>query len=100
MIAKTDALKLAPAEVEEVLMAHPGVEQAFVVGVPDAERDEVVAAVVVPRDGKGVDANTLTEYCRSELAAYKRPRRYLLVAPTELPLTSTGTRSLQVVLMP
>ena len=71
-------------------MSHPGVEQAYVVGLPDAERDEIVVAVVVPREGSGADEATLREHSAGALAAYKRPRRYRLVAAEELPLTTTG----------
>ena len=71
-------------------MSHPGVEQAYVVGLPDAERDEIVAAVVVPRALGGVDEEALRARCSHALAAYKRPRRYRLIAAEELPLTTTG----------
>ena len=88
---KTGGINVAPVEVEEVLTSHPGVEQAYVVGLPDAERDEVVAAVVVPREGAdAADAAALRAYCADALAAYKRPRRYRLVAAGDLPLTTTG----------
>ena len=103
---KTGGINVAPAEVEEVLTSHPGVEQAYVIGLPDAERDEIVAAVVVPREGGGVGAGTdagmgtgagpgadaaaLRAHCAGALAAYKRPRRYRLVAAADLPLTTTG----------
>ncbi|HET6608782.1 MAG TPA: AMP-binding protein, partial [Rhodopila sp.] len=48
---KTGGINVAPAEVEEILMAHPDVELALVVGVPDPVRDEIVGAIVVPRPG-------------------------------------------------
>ena len=88
---KTGGINVAPVEVEEVLMSHPRVEQAYVVGLPDAERDEIVAAVVVPREDPGaVDEAALRAHCAGALAAYKRPRRYRLVAAGDLPLTATG----------
>ena len=88
---KTGGINVAPVEVEEVLMSHPAVEQAYVVGLPDAERDELVAAVVVPREDPGaVDEAALRAHCAGALAAYKRPRRYRLVAAGDLPLTTTG----------
>ena len=71
-------------------MAHPAVELAFVVGLADDERDEIVAALVVPREDLCLTTEILVDYCKTELAAYKRPRRYLLLKETELPLTSTG----------
>ena len=87
---KTGGINVAPVEVEEVLLSHPGVEQAYVIALPDAERDEIVAAVVVPRDGQGLDESALSSHCMDALAAYKRPRRYRLVTARELPLTTTG----------
>ena len=96
---KTGGINVAPVEVEEVLMSHPGVEQAYVVGLADAERDEIVAAVVVPRGPVGADGAvgvdeadeaSLRAHCAQALAAYKRPRRYRLVGAGELPLTTTG----------
>ena len=88
---KTGGINVAPVEVEEVLMSHPGVEQAYVVGLPDADRDEIVVAVVVPReDPRRADEAALRAHCAGTLAAYKRPRRYRLVAAGELPLTTTG----------
>ena len=88
---KTGGINVAPVEVEEVLMSHPRVEQAYVVGLPDAERDEVVVAVVVPREDPGaVDEAALRAHCAGALAAYKRPRRYRLIAAADLPLTTTG----------
>ena len=88
---KTGGINVAPVEVEEVLMSHPGVEQAYVVGLPDPERDEIVVAVVVPREHPvAADEATLRAHCAEALAAYKRPRRYRLVAAGELPLTTTG----------
>ena len=88
---KTGGINVAPVEVEEVLTSHPGVEQAYVVGLPDAERDEIVVAVVVPREHPGgVDEAALRAHCAGALAAYKRPRRYRLVAAGDLPLTTTG----------
>jgi len=66
------------------------VKLAFVTGVPDAVRDEVIAAVIVRHDGTRVDEAALTEHCRRELAAYKVPRLITFVNETDLPLTTTG----------
>ena len=89
-MVKTGGINVAPVEVEEVLMSHPGVEQAYVVGLPDPGRDEIVVAVVVPREAGEVDEAALRAHCAEALAAYKRPRRYRLVADGDLPLTTTG----------
>ena len=87
---KTGGINVAPVEVEESLLRHPAVKLAFVTGVPDARRDEVIAAVIVRHDGTSVDEPALTAHCRRELAAYKVPRLFDFVDETDLPLTTTG----------
>jgi fatty-acyl-CoA synthase len=87
---KTGGINVAPVEVEETLLRHPAVKLAFVTGVPDERRDEVIAAVVVRHDGESVDQPALTEYCRRELASYKVPRLMVFVSESDLPLTTTG----------
>lgn len=63
---------ISPAEVEGVLMAHPGVRAVAVFGVPDERLGERVAAVVVP-SGTGLDAAALSAFCARRLARYKIP---------------------------
>jgi fatty-acyl-CoA synthase len=87
---KTGGINVAPVEVEETLMAHPGVKLACVTGVPDARRDEVIAAVIVCEAGRTVAEADLLAHCRRELAAYKIPRLMKFVSEAELPLTVTG----------
>ena len=77
-----------PPEVEAVLLTHPDVAEAAVVGVPHAELGEDVAAFVVLRGGGRATSNDLIAYCRERLAAYKYPRRVALVAA--LPRSATG----------
>lgn len=89
-MVKTGGINVAPAEIEEVLSAHPAVELAFVTGVPDATLDEALAAAVVLRPGATATAEELTTHCRAALAAYKRPRRWRFVEAAALPLTTTG----------
>lgn len=79
---------IAPEEIESVLYDHPDVLEVGVVGVPDEEWGERVLAVVVPRPGTGLDVEAIREYCREQLAGYKRPDIVELV--DELPRTSTG----------
>jgi long-chain acyl-CoA synthetase len=67
-------MKVYPREVEEVLMSHPEVADAAVVGIPDATHGEVVAAVVVRRPQATVSAEALTEFVRGRIAHYKAPR--------------------------
>lgn len=77
-----------PPEVEAVLLAHPAVAEAAVVGVPHAELGEEVAGFVVTRAGARADADELIAFCRERLAGYKYPRRITLVAA--LPRSATG----------
>ena len=77
-----------PAEVEEVLLRHPGVADAAAVGRADAEWQEAVTAVVVLREGAGVSADELRSHCAAELAGYKVPKRVEFVS--ELPRTASG----------
>jgi O-succinylbenzoic acid--CoA ligase len=75
-----------PAEVEAVLLSHPLVAQALVVGVPDEEWGQLVGALVVA-DGTISEAELLA-FCADKLARYKQPRRLRFVS--ELPLTASG----------
>ena len=79
---------VSPAEVESVLIEHPTVLEAAVVGEPgDNGSLRPVAFVVAARD-TAVVVGELEEHCRARLAGYKRPKRYVLV--DELPKTVTG----------
>jgi len=69
-----------PAEVEAVLMAHPAVADAAVVGIPDAEMGKAVLAVVELRLGRAASAAELIAHARQDLAHYKCPRRVEFVA--------------------
>ena len=70
-----------PAEVERVLLDHPGVREASVLGVPDDRLGEAVVAALVATDD--VDPDTLPEavvaFCREHLAHYKVPSRMLVL---------------------
>jgi long-chain acyl-CoA synthetase len=69
-----------PREVEEVLLLAPGVAEASVVGMHDAEWGEIVVAFVVPRPGHKLDAAALDAVCLEHIARFKRPKRYEIVA--------------------
>ena len=89
-MVKTGGINVAPVEVEEILSTHPSVEQVYVVGVPDRRKEEVLAAVIVLRDGHDATADQLRAFCRQSLAAFKVPQHVKLVKRAELPVTATG----------
>jgi fatty-acyl-CoA synthase len=80
-----------PREIEAVLLAHPGVAEVAVVGVPDRFWGEVVGAVIrrAPEPGRtSIGEADLADYCRQHLAAFKVPTRWRFA--DAFPLTSTG----------
>ena len=87
---KTGGVNVAPLEVEHVLMQHPEIVQAYVVGVPDAARGEAVAAAIELRAGAASDSAAVIAFCRERLASYKVPTRLVIRAAAEFPRTATG----------
>ena len=79
-----------PAEIEGMLLRHPGVAQAAVIGVPDERLGEVGCAYVVPRPGEDVAAlpDALVAWARDQMANYKVPREVVVVEA--LPLNASG----------
>jgi acyl-CoA synthetase (AMP-forming)/AMP-acid ligase II len=67
-------VNIYPAEIEDALHRHPGIEDAAVFGVPDAEWGERVHAAVQPRTGASLTAAEVIDFCRRHLADYKTPR--------------------------
>jgi len=79
---------IAPAEVEDVLLRHPGVADAAVVGVPDDEWGQRLVAAVVPKVGEPLDVDELRTFAMGILRRSKTPEE--IVAWSELPRTETG----------
>lgn len=77
-----------PREVEEILLTHPGVREAAVIGVPHSDWGEEVMAFVVPAGEGVVTAETLDALCLDNIARFKRPKHYRFVA--ELPKNNYG----------
>lgn len=84
----TSGLNVYPREIEDTLYGHPAVQDAAVIGVPDATRGEAVVAVVVRKQGENVTDRDLMRFCRENLANYKTPR--LVIFRDGLPRGETG----------
>ena len=87
-IIKTGGYKVSALEIEEVLREHPDVQECAVVGVEDPEWGERVCAAIVPRAGRDPSPELIQRWARDRLAAYKVPRRVLIVP--ELPRNAMG----------
>jgi acyl-coenzyme A synthetase/AMP-(fatty) acid ligase len=85
---KAGGIWVSPAEVESVLLEHPSVLEAAVIGARDADGLEQTVAFVVARRGAAVDVAGLLAHCRDRMAAFKRPRQVHVV--DALPRTATG----------
>jgi len=81
-------LNIYSREVEDALLRHPGVEDAAVIGVPDAEFGEAVMAFIKPAGNQAPSEEALIEHCRQHIAGYKKPRHFRFV--DEMPRNSTG----------
>ncbi len=77
-----------PREIEEVMMTHPAVSLAAVVGVPHERHGEEIKAYVILKQGRVVEESELIDWCRGCMAGYKYPR--LIEIRDALPMTATG----------
>ena len=78
-IIKTGGYKVSALEIEQELLAHPAIAECAVVGLPDPEWGERVAAAIRLRTGKALELAPLRDWCRARLAVYKIPSRLQLV---------------------
>jgi acyl-CoA synthetase (AMP-forming)/AMP-acid ligase II len=79
---------IAPEEVEQIIMSHPGVDEAAIIGIPDIEWGERVRALVVKKPGAEVSMQDVVEHCRPRMAGFKRPEDVIFV--DELPRNPMG----------
>lgn len=87
---KTAGANVAPAEVERAIAKVAGGTVAHVIGLPDPERGQLVAAVIALEDGSEFDEAALRDALRAELSAYKIPKRFAAVLRSEIPVLSSG----------
>jgi len=85
---KKGGINISPAEVEDLLMRHPAIAQAGVVGVPDSVQGELLAAFVVPKPGAAPTTDELLAHCRALASRYKVPD--FIEIRAALPATATG----------
>jgi acyl-CoA synthetase (AMP-forming)/AMP-acid ligase II len=85
---KSGGYNVYPREIEMALETHPAVALTAVVGMADSVYGEVGCAYIVLRDGVATTADDLEKWCRSRLANYKVPKRF--VTDKELPLLPVG----------
>jgi len=83
---KTANSNVSPAEVEMEMQQLEGVHSAYVVGIPDEERGQLLVAAVVPRDGADLDTDAIREQLRARLSSYKVPRAYVVFRREEVPM--------------
>jgi long-chain acyl-CoA synthetase len=81
-------MNVYPREIEEVLLKHPAIAEAAVIGTPHPNHGEVPTAYVILNDGASVTADDVKEACSSQLAAYKVPKAVHFVK--DVPRTATG----------
>ncbi|KQM37083.1 long-chain acyl-CoA synthetase [Microbacterium testaceum StLB037] len=84
----TGGFNVSPSEVEDVLTSHPDIAGAAVVALPKSSGGEDVAAAIVLRDGVHVEPDAIRDFCKARLAAYKVPRRVVVV--DDLPRSLIG----------
>ena len=82
------AENIYPKEIEDIIITHPGVEEAAVIGTPDSTWGESVCAVVVAKKGHQVDEASIIEFCAARLSGYKKPKR--VEFRDELPKNAAG----------
>ncbi|ORB18630.1 class I adenylate-forming enzyme family protein [Mycobacterium noviomagense] len=88
---KTAGANVSPAEVEKAIARVTAGAVAHVIGLPDAERGQVVAAVIaLEEEGAAFDEEAIREKLKTELSAYKIPRRFAAISAADIALLSSG----------
>ena len=77
-----------PAEVENAIYRHPGVQLCAVIGIPDEKWGEAVCAIIVPREGYEITGEEIIHLCKEHIASYKKPKRVIFTK--SLPMSPQG----------
>lgn len=83
----TGGEKIYPAEVEEVLHAHPKIYDVAIIGIPDARLGELAMAIIDPKPGEELTEAEVYKFCEEKLSIYKRPRHIVF---DKVPRSPTG----------
>ncbi len=83
---KTAGTNVSPAEVEMALQEIDGIDSAYVVGIPDRERGQLVVAAVVPGKEAMLNFEAIEQNLRHKLSSYKVPREYVVISRDEVPM--------------
>jgi acyl-CoA synthetase (AMP-forming)/AMP-acid ligase II len=87
-IIKSGGINVYASEIEQVLQQHPAVAEAHCIGLPDERLTELICAVIVPHAGASPAPEELSAFAAARLAAYKKPRRIVLLS--EVPKNLSG----------
>jgi len=87
-VIRSGSESIYPEDVEKVLMLHPNIEEAVVIGVSDERWGEVPKALMVVKKGKSITKEEITSYCMDKLAKYKIPKYIEFIE--SIPKTSAG----------
>jgi acyl-CoA synthetase (AMP-forming)/AMP-acid ligase II len=89
-VIKSGGYSVYVRELEEALLAHPAVARAVAFGLPHQEKGEIPVAAVELQPSSSSEENDLLNWCRSNLAPYKAPRRIWILVPGDLPQNYNG----------
>jgi fatty-acyl-CoA synthase len=87
---KTGGINVAPAEVENFLTTHPDILEAYVIGAPSPQDNQIPIAYIQRRPDSSVSGAEIDAFCRQWIASYKIPRDFIFLMEDEVPRTSTG----------
>jgi acyl-CoA synthetase (AMP-forming)/AMP-acid ligase II len=79
-----------PSEVEEIIARHPKVLEVAVIGITDAKWGESVKAIIILKAGATITPEEIMNFCKDNLAGYKKPKSVDFIKPEEMPRTASG----------